>query len=138
MNLRDQLQTIYKTNKELTPRLVVDAARDASHPLHGRFEWDDSIAGEKYRQQQASELIRSVRVRYVEGGEQRDVRAFVAIPRTDEPASNYMPVEEVAADDFARTLLLKQAERDWKTLRSRYAHLREFFQLILSDLGETA
>lgn len=138
MSLRDQLQSIYQTHGLLTPRLVVDEARDAEHPLHGRFEWDDAVAGPKYREVQAAELIRSVRVKYAPAGsdEERDVRAFHAIARPEGPS--YVPVEEVAEDEFARELLLRQAEREWKAMRRRYGHLAEFMDLVRTALAEDA
>lgn len=138
MSLRDQLQGIYQANGQLTPKLVVDEARDAEHPLHSRFEWDDAVAGERYREVQAAELIRSVRVKYTPKGsdEEHEVRAFHAIPRPE--GSTYVPVEEVADDAFARELLLRQAEREWKAMRRRYAHLDEFLDLVRSTLGEDA
>lgn len=49
----------------LTPRAVVDAARDENHPLHGEFEWDDTVAAEAYRLDQARQLIADVRVEVV-------------------------------------------------------------------------
>lgn len=41
---------------------VVDAARDEASPLHGHFEWDDSIASEQYRLIQARSLIRRIKM----------------------------------------------------------------------------
>jgi len=44
----------------LTPSAVVDEARPEDSPLHAAFEWDDSIAAEKYRLEQARRLLRQV------------------------------------------------------------------------------
>lgn len=130
MNLRDQLQTIYKANGQLTPRLVVDLARDEAHPLHDRFEWDNEIAGEKYREHQAGELIRSVKVRYTTAGDdERDVRAFHAIPSNGEP-TGYRPIEEIVSNDIGRQLLLNAARREWKTFERKYSHLEEFADIV--------
>lgn len=41
---------------------VVEAARNKASVLHGFFDWDDSSAAEKYRLDQARDLIASVRV----------------------------------------------------------------------------
>ena len=38
-------------------KMLVAEARDPSHPLHGYFEWDDTIAAEKYRENQALQMI---------------------------------------------------------------------------------
>lgn len=42
----------------LSPEIVVDAARPDNAPLHNQFEWDDGIAGEKYRIEQARGIIK--------------------------------------------------------------------------------
>jgi len=47
---------------KLTPDLVVQDAEDADSPLHELFEWDDGVAGHKYRLDQARQVITSVRV----------------------------------------------------------------------------
>jgi hypothetical protein len=49
--------TIPQGHRGPTPEGVVEAARAETSPLHGFFEWDDNIAGEKYRLGQARDLI---------------------------------------------------------------------------------
>ena len=141
MTLRDHLRSIYDANDGLTPAMVVDVARPEDHPLHHRFEWDDALAGEAYRRVQAAQLIRSVKVRYREGDEMEaaDVRAFVAVRRTDAPeTATYMPVGEAFMDPFTRQLVLRDAEREWKQLQRRYGHLAEFAQMVLADVAAVA
>jgi hypothetical protein len=50
----------------LNPDNVIEAAKDPNNVLHKRFEWDDSIAAQKYRLEQAEQLIKRVKlnVRY--------------------------------------------------------------------------
>lgn len=132
-DLRAQLTSIYQQHGQLTPRIVLDEARAPEHPLHSRFEWDDAEAAEKYRLTQAHELIQSVKISYRDaGGRRQDVRQFHAVRRDQEFV--YEPLEEIANDDITRQILLRDMERDWKTLRKRYSHVREFFDLIRSDL----
>ncbi|MGW5518473.1 hypothetical protein [Nocardia africana] len=137
--LHDQLLAIRAERGQLRPEDVVDAARDESHPLHHRFEWDDSVAGEAYRRIQASDLIRSVKVTYKETpeGEQRQVRGWSALPAPDN-ATGYRPTEEVLQDPFASKLLLRQCERDLKALQRKYGHLKEFAELVESTLRPDA
>lgn len=139
MSLRDHLQSIYDQRGKLTPQLVVEVATDAEHPLHSRFEWDDTVAGAKYREVQASELIRSVKVVYREATETeraRMTRAWVATRAPEEPHL-YEPVEKVAADPLLRAMTLRQMEREWQDLKRRYADFEEFWQLIRNE-GEAA
>lgn len=135
MSLRDQLQAIYDQHARLTPALVVDTARSPDHPLHDRFEWDDSIAGESWRKYQAHELIRTVTiVRKSADGETEGpkVRAFHAVRGQD--GYVYEPVERVIADPFLTKLVLADMEREWKTLRSRYEKFNEFWNLVRDDV----
>lgn len=47
----------------ISPRDVVDAAKNEASPLHPFFEWDDSVAAEKYRLGEARNLLR-IRIEY--------------------------------------------------------------------------
>lgn len=139
MSLRDELQAVYDQHRKLTPALVVDEARPEEHPLHGRFEWDDSVAGEAWRRQQAHELIRSVKVVYREAdesGPQQHVRAFHAVRSA--AGHVYEPVEKVVEDPFTTKLVLSDMEREWRTLRSRYENFAEFTAMVRRDLEATA
>lgn len=134
-SLRDILQAIYDERGDLTPALVVEAAAHSDHPLYHRFDWNDRTAGEKWRLEQAAHLIRSVRIRRVDAaGKPSDLRAFVAIKGEDTHRASYVPTESALADDFTRQLVLRDMEREWKSLKRRYDHMREFAALILDDL----
>jgi hypothetical protein len=136
MSLREQLQAIYDSHKMLTPDLVLAEARVPSHPLHERFEWDDTVAAERWRLEQAHELIRSVRVVYQEGADgkpPKDVRAWQAV--RDERGHVYEPADRVATDPLLRKMVLADMERDWRTLKQRYENFQEFWQLLREEVG---
>ncbi len=136
-DLRAELEAIHEQHGRLTPELVLDQARDKKHPLHSRFEWDNRIAGNRWRRYQAHELIQSVRVKYVAGdGREGDVRAFHAMRSGD--GFVYEAAETIATDPLQRTLLLREMERDWRALRSRYAHFAKFAELLQAHLDESA
>ncbi len=138
MSLREHIQAIYEEHNKLTPDLVLDAARHPDHPLHSRFEWDDTVAGEKYRKIQAQELIVVARVRYRDGkGKLQDVRAFHAMSSPD-GGFEYQPAEEIASNEILTAILLRDMERDWKALKGRWSHFKEFVTMIRQDLGEEA
>lgn len=137
-NLRDVLTEIYRERGELTPQLVVNEARDPAHQLHSRFEWDDTIAGEAYRQVQAAEIIRSVKLVYSETpkGGRKYVRAFSSLNQTENTAKGYVPTEELVRDDISRRLLLQQLKRDIETLKRKYGHLKEFGEMVVDLLHQ--
>lgn len=133
--LRQELQEIYDQHNKLTPALVVDVARDPSHPLHGRFEWDDETAGEKFRLHQARQLIRSVKIRVInedDPGQNYEVRAYQAV-RTSAGTTAYQSTLELASDPFMSRLVLASMQREWQALRERYEKFNEFWLLVNRD-----
>lgn len=132
-NLRDELLAIRAEHGKLTPALVVEEAAAEDHPLHSRFEWDDAVAGHKYRLTQAKNLIRVVKESYIDrSGAPEDVRFFHAIPRED--GMVYEPLPEILGDDLATKVLLSSMEREWRSLRKRYEKFEQFRELVLRDL----
>lgn len=148
MNLRECLAQVYEQYGELTPRLVVDIA-SGSVPdappewvstLQPRFEWDDAVAAEQHRIDQARNLIRSVRVTYRrENGDTSSVRWFHPVPTNTGPNQYvYEPADVIAENPLKRKIVLRQMEREWRTLKARYDAFEEFEAMILADLGKSA
>lgn len=136
MSLRDHLQAIYDERGELTPALVVDVARDNRHPLHSRFEWNNTVAAESYRRHQAHELIKSVRISYssVRTGEPISIRAFHAVKKPETNKYVYEPTEAIIHDPMAMQLLRTQMRRDWEALQRRWADFEEFWAMVTDDV----
>ena len=71
-HLRSDAQVVgevcYELEKKgrLTPKELVDVSRPKDAPLHDEFEWNNTIAAEKYREVQAGYIIRSVAVKVTE------------------------------------------------------------------------
>jgi hypothetical protein len=132
---RDHLTAIYHEHGYLTPRLVVDVATDDAHPLHGAFEWDDRVAGHKYRVVQARELIRTAKMVTKEPTETepgQSARAFLSVP-TPESSHSYVPTDIVGQDPLLRRMALQQMEHEWKALMRRYRTIQEFWDMVAGD-----
>lgn len=107
--IREELEKL-GTETRLTPETVVEAARDPRSPLHDRFQWDDSVAGEAYRLQQARALIKQVRVDVVRA-DQTVIRAPVFV-RAPEGGEGYALTQAVAvsAPDRRQVVLMALAQ----------------------------
>jgi len=116
--LRNHLQAIRDEHGALNSELVVEVATDPKHPLHSRFEWDDSIAGHKYRLEQAGQLLR-VTFRPIEG-KPTELRAFVAVKGEDSHTSDYQPSEEAFADPFTAEIVLRAMKREAQAFTRRW------------------
>ncbi len=95
----------------LMPEAVVEAARPEDSPLHECFTWDDRIAGEAWRLQEARVLIRTVRV------DVRVERIVVAAPYfirdpTQGQAQGYRSLGRLLNDDErAREAVVSEFQR---------------------------
>ena len=106
----------------LTPSALVDASRPEDAPLHGAFEWDDVIAAKRYRETQASYIIRSVEVVMQDGG--GPVRAFVSLS-TDSKHREYSSIDVVLSNADKRKAMLEQALADLDAFKRKYEQLEE-------------
>jgi len=108
---------------EVTPEVLLDASRDESSPTHCEFEWDDTVAAEKYRVQQATDLIRHIRIIREEAKEQEyKERGFVPIPGGK---NVYVPLQKALGKEEYRNFLLKQAENDMQIFLAKYRRVEE-------------
>ena len=118
----------------LTPVALLKAAKAKRNPLHKCFEWDDTVAGEKYRVQQAGYLIRSLTVTFTtepKGNEEPKaitVRPYVSLGRGagNDETSTYLPIEEVANDEDKHNQLVRKVWNQLLVLQQRYETLHEF------------
>ena len=99
-------------------------ARDPTNPLHKHFEWEDGVAAEAYRVQQARALIRIVLVADDTKPEAPPTRAFFAI-NDEKEGYSYRPVAQVVSSVEMRLSLLKSARRDLRAFRERYRSIKE-------------
>jgi hypothetical protein len=98
------LETIRATGP-LTPERIEAHARDASHPLHAYFEWDDAVAGHKYRLEQARTLLRVViGTATVIEGTTYEFPKYVRDPDLAGNQQGYVAIRELAGDSATRAV----------------------------------
>ena len=110
------------------PQAVVNESRSEDAPLHKLFEWDDTIAAEKYRISQARFIIRNITV---QEEEETPVRQFVHAS-----SQGYVTIHTAMRDEEMRDALLTQALNDMETFRAKYRALTALAEVI--DAMETA
>lgn len=103
----------------LTAKRLLDASRPADAPLHNEFEWNDSEAAEKYREQQARHIINSLTI-VVE--EQPITRAFVNI-RAAGPSYESIGIVVQQQDKYAA--LLAQCKKELQAFFKKYNSVKE-------------
>jgi len=121
-----------KLGDNITAEGVVNLARDNNSVLHDMFEWDDTAAAEKYRNQQARCIITSIQVSIVADEDKpRQIRAFV----TTKKNTVYEPIEKVVKDTDRYAILLDRAYMELNSIKCKYAELKEI-QELLKDIPQ--
>jgi len=107
----------------LKPDHVVAEATDPGNPLHDKFEWDDAVAGHKYRLDQARKLIKAFVVLYP--GVDQPVPCYVNLRKdrgTDE--QGYRKIEDVFSNEFLLESLMEDAMNDLRSFEKKYEMLK--------------
>lgn len=121
-----------KLGDNLTPDNVLEVAKDESNVMHNMFEWDDTVAGQKYRLWQARNIISNIRVNVIsDDSEKRKIRAFV----TTKKETVFEPIEKVVKDTDRYSILLNNAYRELNYIKYKYDTLAEI-QELLKDIPE--
>ena len=109
----------------LTAEALLEKAKNEKSSLHNKFEWDNTIAGHRYRLQQARELINDVKVIIIK----REVNAFENLnikPGETIPQRQYVTVQEIKENNDLKEQILKRAKNQIKYWRDMYALYEEF------------
>lgn len=100
--IQERMDALYaKHGDRLTPAVVLREAKRADSPLHSQFEWDDTVAAKKWREEQARVLIRWVV--FEERTETTVVRsvAYVRDPNAPVGKQGYIHVKDLRNDPTA-------------------------------------
>lgn len=112
----NELERIYAEQGTLEPSVVVEQSKPEHAPLHDLFEWDDEIAAEKWREQQARVVIANVMM-VDESTDEAFTRAFVHV------SDDYRPLSVVLEDRDMTEELLDSALRELRTFERKYNDL---------------
>lgn len=140
-----EFDKLYAKHKTITTDLVLKAARDAKHPLHSFFEWDDTVAAEKYRQHQALQLIMASKMvvvleqarnapPQVVGASRPEVRRLVSGFRGE----GFKMRNEALSDTEQRTVIVERYKsrlRGWCESTVDIPELSEIREAVLAALG---
>lgn len=105
---------------KFTPMEVLEKAKDETTELHKCFEWNDSIAAEKYRLEQAKNIIRML-VYEKETKEQAVVRYYAKT----ETKHVYQPTKQFLVQEDEYQGLLRRALAELETFKNKYHTLTE-------------
>ena len=107
----------------LTAKDLLNENRPADALLHNEFEWDDSLAAESWREQQARNIINSL---LIVPEQSEPVRGFFKIQQTER---NYHPVTTILSRQDTTQRLFENAMRELMALQRKYQALEQFHKV---------
>ena len=110
---------VEKYNEHLTADEILADARATRSPIHDAFEWDDSVAAEKFRRRQARALVISLVP--MKGTKKMRTRAFVFVRHAKHERKVYMPVRSAMGRPDMRDQLIENAYRQLDQWMTHYA-----------------
>lgn len=108
----------------LTPETVLDESRNVNAVLHPCFEWNDGIAAEKYRIEQAKYMLRNITVIIetpaIDDNAPRQIvtRAFVDV--SEKPKGKYVQIKTALSQENYRQRILKNALAELRMFQNKY------------------
>lgn len=121
------IKEILKVEKTqgLTAWTLLEQAKEKDNPLHDLFEWDNSVAAEKYRLVQARIIINEIKIMVEDKVMYGFENVTVKVSETDSKRV-YQPINDIMDNEETRNQILLrgiQAQKYWK---QQYSNLIEF------------
>lgn len=119
-------EEIEAIGSDVKPAQIVEKARDSNTELHKCFDWDDTIAAEKWRLHQARHITGCLVIRRTEERENMpEIRYF---HKND--SGGYKPAEHIFRKQSEYEKLLQRALAELDAFRRKYSNLEELQYLI--------
>lgn len=119
-----EIERIEKKYGKVTSELLLQDAEPEDAPLHELFEWDDAVAGKKYRLQQATCIILNLAVEKEIEQKPKKVRAYYNVAK-DEKRGKFINVESAFSNPDTVDIILKRAYRELQAFTKKYENLTE-------------
>lgn len=125
---------IYSIGDEPTKEEIVEKARDESTELHDLFEWRDDVAAEQWREEQAKNIMRKLKVTIIrEEGEKPDEKKTftptIVSPRMfygdPENPSGFVSIRKIMTNQDTYNALLQRAKDEIMAFERKYSILTE-------------
>ncbi len=119
-----EIEEIERKNGTVTTSAVVDAARNEKSVMHNLFEWNDTVAGEKYREHQARQILHAL---VVIPETNNQTRAFVNVVYGSQPGQTgkYVNLNTATHDPEMMVIILSNAIRELEAIQQKYSTLKE-------------
>lgn len=134
--IKKQLEAIANRPAGLNPQTLLMEAKNPQSSLHKYFEWDDTEAAQKWREAQAYDLIRRIKVEVITSEQKTlTVRAFWPIKHVEPDGTidaakrgSFLLVNNIMDDEAAIRQVINNAKSELTAFQVRYSKLSELFE----------
>lgn len=134
----ERIEQLDKEYGEVTAQTLLDDARPEASVLHPLYEWNDTVAAEKYRLSQSgkilSELV-AVEVEIPDVPIEEPLRAFASISRKNE-AGRYRPIVTIMSDTDMKKQVMDNCRAEIAAVERKYKGLVDFAAILQAYLKD--
>lgn len=126
-----ELENIQRKRGVLTPEILLAESTPKKAKLHNCFEWDDSIAAQKHRLEQAGYILRAIEVVFEKspGSKTVEIRAFQNVD-TEDGESVYVTYNQALKNEFYLEQIKEKAMSEIRVWKAKYKAIKDFEQII--------
>ena len=114
------MEMIEKRDGVLTKEAFLEESRPENSPTHKLFEWDDTVAAEKFRLEQSRIAIQDIVVTVIRKEEPKKVHAFVNVTKGKHNKAEYSNIEVAMSDEIKRQAVLANAFGELRAFEQKY------------------
>ena len=131
--LAEYLEDVRREHGVINTETVVESASSPESPLHKYFEWDDTVAAQKFREHQAGVLIRRVCLAK-DNENDKIVPFYVAVVKEDSASKkkSYETLIAVMHEESLKVQYLNQCKREVESVVAKYRRVSELPEILIS------
>lgn len=122
------MEKIIDEQGTLTKENFLEYSRPVDSDTHALFDWDDSVAAEKWRLKQSGDCITHISIRYENDGKEDNAPAFVNVQVSHEKGQ-YKPIAVAFNNADDRKAVIKRAMNELNTFQYKYKSYKEFSKI---------
>jgi len=106
----------------LTPENILSASKEEDALFHCLFQWDDEVAAENYRLQQARSIINNIEVKVISDGEPRNIPVYEIVNIGE--GRVYKAVTDMSSNEIE--FVRSSVKREISYLKNKLSNYNEF------------
>ena len=130
-------QVLESLGTDFQPVDIVNAARPKRSPIHSLFEWDNTVAAEKYRVFQARNHTNRLEIVITSDGDEQKTKAFhsIVITESDDTTKRaYSQMATIMDNKDLRKQVVANALSELNRWKSKYAEYKQIFSGVFQSI----